>query len=96
MRVTIVVDDNTVLVDGKAQTVDCSPLVAEGKHAVQWHDTYGEIEFSTSFDHELAAPTRPPNEIITDFSPYQSYVDAWEIENAKQDDLIEAARPLPG
>jgi hypothetical protein len=91
MRVTIVVDDNIVLVDGKARTVDCSPLVKDGTHAVQWHDVVGEVEFRTGIDAETKAMTRQPNQTITDFSPYQSYVEQWRIENAKQE-LIEAAQ----
>lgn len=80
MRATIVVDDNIVLVDGKPQTVDCTPLVAEGKHAVQWYDSFGEVEFRSDENPEA---TRKPNEKITDISPYQSYIDAWNVENQK-------------
>jgi hypothetical protein len=83
MRVTIVADDNVVLVNGVPQTVDCSALVAEGKQAVQWFDTVGEVEYRNEIDTETGAVTRKPNETITDFSPYQSYVDAWQAEADK-------------
>jgi hypothetical protein len=91
MRVTIVADDNIVLVDGVPRTVDCSPLVAEGMHAVQWYDTFGEEEFRTEVDAQTYAMTRKPNQTITDFSPYQPYLDQWIAENAKQV-LIETER----
>lgn len=91
MRATIAAEDDIVTVDGQWRRVDCAPLVADGVHAVQWHDTVGEVEFRTEFDAERNMPTRKPNETITDFSPYQSYLDQWEIENAKQS-LIEAAQ----
>ena len=81
MRVTIIVDDNMVLVDGLPQTVNCAALAAEGKHAVQWYGDYGEVEFKTGFDTERGIPTRPPNETITDFAPYQTYVDQWATKN---------------
>jgi len=85
MRVTIVADDNIVLVGSQfPQTVDCSALVAEGKHAVQWYETYGEVEFKGGFDVERGIQTRPPNQFITDFSPYQSYLDAYNVERAKE------------
>jgi hypothetical protein len=87
MRATIVVDDNMMLIDGVACTVDCSALVGEGKHAVQWYDTYGEVEFRTDINPETKAMARLPNEIISDFSPYQSYVDAWHVEKEKQDQI---------
>ena len=85
MRATIVAEDNMVLVDGKPQTVDCSQLVAEGKHAVQWYSTFGEVEFRNEIDAATQEVTRKANEKITDFAPYQSYVDAWNVENTKQE-----------
>ena len=84
MRVTIVVEDNKVIVDGKPQTVDCSQLAGQGKHAVQWFDTYGEEEFATTFDAAAKIWVRTPNNPITDFAPYQHLVDEWEEENQKQ------------
>jgi hypothetical protein len=92
MRVTIVIPDNMVNVDnGTFRTVDCSALATEGKHAVQWYDSYGMVEFKSGFDQERKIPTRAPNQYIEDFAPYQSYVDAYNIENAKQL-LIEEAQ----
>ncbi len=91
MRATIVVEDDIVVIDGKARTVDCSPLIKDGTHAVQWYDVFGEVEFRNEFDAEAKVMTRKPNETITDFSPYESYVEQWRIENAKQE-LIEAAQ----
>jgi hypothetical protein len=79
MRATIVADDGIVIVDGKPHTVDCSPLIEDGNHAVQWSDSFGEVEYRT--DPETG--NRAPNERITDFSPYQPYVDLWEAEEAK-------------
>jgi hypothetical protein len=91
MRATIVVDDNKVIVDGVGCSVDCSALVAENKHAVQWHDTVGEVEFKTNFDPVTKIASRQPNEIIEDFTPYQSYIDAWQIEYDKR----QSQPPLP-
>jgi dipeptidase len=79
MRVTIAVEDNIVMVDREARKVDCSPLLADGVHAVQWYDEdVGELEFRTMIDKTKQIKTRKPNEIITDFSPYQPYVDLWQ------------------
>jgi hypothetical protein len=80
MRATIVVDDNVVLIDGEAETVDCSALVAENVHAVQWYGTWGEVEHRTVINDEAKAFSRQPNEVIDDLSPYQQYLDAWQVE----------------
>lgn len=83
MRIAIIVDDNRVFVNGCAETVDCSALALRDIHAVQWYDTWGEVEYATDFERA----NRKPNERITSFSPFQSYQEAWETE---------ARRPLPG
>jgi hypothetical protein len=83
MRVTIIADDDTVLVDGEPQKVDCSQLFRDGIHAVQWYDKIGEVEYRAEIDFDTATLTREPNATITDLSPFQSYVDEWESENAK-------------
>ena len=66
MRVSITVADNIVTVDGVANRSDCSALASESKSAVQWYGEDGEVEY---------AGHARPNEVITDFSPYQVYVD---------------------
>jgi hypothetical protein len=81
MRVTIVPIDSKVVVEGQLEIVDCSSI-AENIHAVQWYGTVGEVEFK----HDYIENTRKPNDRITDFSPYQKFVDAWEVE---------ARKPLP-
>ena len=76
MRVTIIVDDNVVLVQGHPNTVDCSALMTQNIHAVQWYDSWGEVEYAV----DLASGNRPPNARISDFSPFQSFLDAWGNE----------------
>jgi hypothetical protein len=93
MRVTIIVDDDTVLVDGKPQKVDCKSLARDGFHAVQWYDKIGEVEYRSEIDFDTAKLARQPNETITDFAPFQSYVDEWEIENANAIEKAKATAP---
>jgi hypothetical protein len=66
MRATIVVSDNIVIEDGQPMKSDCSELAAQQISAVQWYGSEGEVEY---------AGHSKPNEKITDFSPYQVYVD---------------------
>jgi hypothetical protein len=79
--VTIVPIDNKVVVEGQLEIVDLSTLDEE-IHAVQWYGTVGEVEYK----HDYINNTRKPNDRIEDFSPYQRFVDAWEVE---------ARKPLP-
>ena len=65
MRVTIIADDAAVYVDGLALwPIDLTGLSSD-VHAVQWYDTHGEVEFRDG----------QPNALISDFSPYQVFVD---------------------
>jgi len=84
MRVTIVTNDNAVLVDGIKHDVDCSSLKGMRQRAVQWYDTYGEVEYEGSFDVERKIRVCDPNKFIDDLSPYQGLVDAWHVEHEKQ------------
>lgn len=64
MRLTIVVPDNAVFVDGKMHQIDCSAFPTV--HAVQWDGSSGTVEYISG-----------PPEVIEDISPYQPLLDAW-------------------
>lgn len=66
MRVSIIAADNLIYIDGEAHDCDCSGLLASGVSAVQWHDGQGEVEFVGHVE---------PNEMITNFEPFQAFVD---------------------
>jgi hypothetical protein len=78
MRVVIVQEDSRVSVEGQSERVDLSTLDAN-THVVQWYGDFGEVEFK----YDLVKNTKPPNVRITDFTPYQKYVDAWMVEAQK-------------
>ena len=67
MRVSIVVPDNIVIVDGVARTVDMTG-VEPFLHAVQWHGTTGEAEYGKPLNSNVP---------LTDLSAYQFLVDRW-------------------
>ncbi|WP_162136661.1 hypothetical protein [Bradyrhizobium elkanii] len=90
MRVSIITSDNKVFVGGEAMDVDCSALATDGLHALQWYGEFGELEFAQEFDGERWQ--LKPNKMITDLSPYQSYVDQWQAAKKEHDDRVEAAR----
>ena len=75
MRLTIIKEDNGVYVDGEFLSVDCSELPSNF-HALQWNGLSGHIEFVNNI--------KPP-EPISDVTPYQIYIDRWNI--AKEERL---------
>jgi hypothetical protein len=77
MRLTIVADDGAVGVEGEYFAgLDLSPLDPT-VHAVQWYGEYGEVEFRAVLQD--GKPFHPENQYITDVSPYQFAVDAWQV-----------------
>jgi len=90
MRVAIIADDSHVYVEGHALVVDLTGLDDE-IHAVQWYGTVGDIEYK----HDHIADTKKQNERITDFAPYQVFVDRWMAEAKKDDIALESdAEPM--
>jgi hypothetical protein len=83
MRVSILVPDNTVYVDGVPAPVDCTELASD-THAVQWYDDYGEVEYVTTIDPEAMMLHKEPNGMITDFTPYQPYVEEWVLSHNRK------------
>lgn len=82
MRVTIIPVDGFVSVDGEGySSLDLSFMDAD-IHALQWYGDEGEVERKDARGRISA------NEEITDFTPYQSAIDAWQIAKEAE----EAAR----
>lgn len=94
MKLTIVADDNSVGVDGEYfGPLDISQL-DPAVHAVQWYGEYGEVEFKTVFAN--GALTKPQNQFITDITPFQFAVDAWNVAKAKDtEEKDEASINIP-
>lgn len=72
-KITVIAEDNTVIIDGLALKVDCSdlPLFV---HAIQWDGTKGEIEFKPGVNGFRPAPMT-----IVDLKPYHFLLDRWDI-----------------
>jgi hypothetical protein len=79
MRASIVRPDNTVVVDDLTVfNVDLSSIPSN-VHAIQWYDTHGEVELVDNQGRHTQ------NVAITDFSPYQQYVDTARRMKAEYD-----------
>ncbi|MCG3774758.1 MAG: hypothetical protein JW395_1583 [Nitrospira sp.] len=85
MNLTIIKSDNSVYIDGRAISVDCSDLPTE-VHAIQWNGDSGWIEY-------INGPGLPVkiNETIDSISAYQGLISAWNAEKEKTD----AVAPAP-
>lgn len=95
MRVTIIRDDNTVMVDGERHEVDCSKLPTDF-HALQWDGDAGEVEHVTSRCEHCGARSKKGNEFIRDLTPYQPYVDAWRMAKLVADEATKAGANVAG
>ena len=79
MRFTYIKSDKNVGIDGKFLKID--NLVFDSEvDAIQWYDTYGEIEFVNRQERN--------NEIFEDIGYLQPLIDFWNNEKTKQDQLI--------
>jgi hypothetical protein len=73
MRVSIVTDDDLIVVDGEPRKVDLGALRGEGVHAIQWYGDEGEIEWKGDHKH------REPNLAIFNTDRFQYYIDRWLV-----------------
>jgi len=79
MRLTYIKSDKSIGIDGAFLTVDNSSFDQE-VDAIQWYETYGEIEFINR--------QQKNNEFFEDINYIQPLIDLWNIEKEKQDQLI--------
>jgi hypothetical protein len=75
MNVCIVKEDKVVMIDGEGLNFDFD--LPSNVWAIQWNGSTGEIEFNDG----------TPNEVITDFSAYQSLVDGHATEKQRLADV---------
>ena len=71
MSVTIVKEDRVVMVDGEGVNFDFD--LAANIWAIQWDGATGEVEFNDG----------TPNEVISDFAPYQYLVDGYHAQKQR-------------
>ena len=79
MRFTYIKTDKIIGINGIFLTIDNSSFNQE-VDAIQWYDTYGEIEFINRQERN--------NEFFEDINYIQSLIDFWNVEKINQDQLI--------
>lgn len=89
MKLVIIADDASVGIDalnyGGLDMSQLDPSI----HAIQWYGEYGEIEFKSKFENGQIV--KPQNQIITNMTPYQWAVDAWNAAKATEEAAIAVA-----
>ena len=82
MRLTIVPISGTVIKNGISyNNLDLS-FMPSNVHAVQWYDTFGEIEVKDVITNKMIA-----NEPITDITIFNDAITLWEEANTKAEIL---------
>jgi hypothetical protein len=74
MRVTIIYPDRAVTKDGLTYS-NLAFTLPNNIHAVQWFETEGEVEICDAQGRMVE------NKAITDLSPFQSALDAWQLRH---------------
>ena len=82
MRLTIVPISGTVSKDGISYNDLDLSFIDENVHAVQWYDTFGEVEVKDVITNKMIA-----NEPITDITIYNDAITLWEEANTKAEIL---------
>lgn len=90
MRVIIIPEDGFVSKDGLGYS-DLTFEIDSTTHAVQWYDTFGEVEYKQEANG--TSIVKPQNHTIVDLTPYQSALDAWQ--GAKDAEAAAAAAVVP-
>lgn len=78
MRITVIRENGTVLIDGKGYTgVDVSSMPSDVL-AMQWYGDFGEEE-------PLFQDVKPPNVRINNLDAYSKIIENWNIAKAAED-----------
>ena len=83
MRLTIIKNDGMVIKDGVPMEGINLANLPDNFHALQWDDASGDLETKD-------AEGKPANEIVTDLTPYQWCIDAWQSSFDAQQAAIAA------
>ena len=82
MRLTIVPISGTVSKNGISYNDLDLSFMPSNVHAVQWYDTFGEVEVKDVITNKMIA-----NEPITDITIYNDAITLWEEANTKAEIL---------
>jgi hypothetical protein len=84
MRVTIIPASGLVSIDGENYSGLNLSFIAQSVHAVQWYDTYGEIEHKDERSRMIA------NESIDSIEQFQFALDLWLAAKQQAQEALQA------
>lgn len=86
MKMTVICEDRTVVVDGDPRVVNKDVFMPEGVWAIRWYGKRGEVEYPIDDEGK-----KKENEEFFDLSPYQYLVDAHDTAKQRDHDAKTAA-----
>jgi hypothetical protein len=91
MRLTIVPADGAVYVDSASYSDLDLSFIPSDVHALQWYDTYGELEFKRSFVNGQIV--HPANEMLTELPAWANTAKtAWDAAKVAEAETKLAAQ----
>lgn len=87
MRLTIIVDDKLMIIDGNNFNIDTT-LIDPNIHAVQWYEDWGEIEYRKTKNG------KPQNLIIDELSQFENVIATQSVENTTYQTANTVITPL--
>ena len=81
MRVTILVSDNTVIVDGRPLSIDCG-AINPNIRVMNWWDTHGEVEFYNEPGIDFKR-----NGKLDSLTDFRDVIEAWQVMAQKIDNV---------
>ena len=90
MRLTIIPTDGAVYIDGAAYSGLDLSFIPTDVHALQWYDTYGELEFKRSFiDGQVVHPS---NQLINELPEWAGTAqESWNAAKVAEETALAEA-----
>lgn len=76
MRLTVITLDDIIVIDGVGKKVNLSNI-DQSYHAIQWYDTYGEIEIKDPITQKMVE-----NRVIDSIEFLEPFITLWENADA--------------
>jgi hypothetical protein len=86
MRITVIVEDKTVIIDGESYSDIDMSSISPSIHAIQWYGDYGFLEIvdnDSDVEYDIIDNVR-----IESFQDYRHLIKLWEAKKAEQNKVV--------